>query len=369
MKTSQETVALFIASMRGGGAERVTSNLAQAVAREGYNVDLVLARAEGPYLTQIPKGIRIIDFRSSQVLSSLPALVHYLRREQPVAMLSVMDYVNITALWARHLASVTTRLVVSEHNTVSQAASHATDWRGRLMPRMIRRFYPWADGIVAVSKGVADDLAHATGLPRSAINVIYNPVITPELQEKLNAPLSHPWFMPGQPPVLLAVGRLTIVKDFSVLVQAFAKVRRIRPARLLILGEGRERPTLEALVKKLDLERDVSMPGFVENPYAFMAQAAVFVLSSRCEALPTALIEALYCRSTIVATDCPGGVREVLQNGRYGQLVPPGDAAALAEAIEKKLDNPGPSPSQESWLPFTTREIVRQYLNMILGVS
>ena len=360
-------LAIFVPNMLGGGAQRVALNLAQGIAERGYNVNLVLAQAEGPYLTEIPESVRLVNLRAQRVLTSLPALVRYLRRERPEAMLSVMNYANIVALWARRLASVPTRVVVSEHNTLSSSVQSASSQRGRLMPQLIRRFYPWADGIVVVSKGVADDLAQVTGTPRERIQVIYNPVVTPELQAKAQDPIGHTWFRPGEPPVLLAVGALTAQKDFPRLIQAFAQVRRGRPIRLLILGEGQDRPALEALVRQLGLEQDMSLPGFVENPYAYMAQASLFVLSSRWEGLPTVLIEALVCGAPVVSTDCPSGPREILADGQYGQLVPVGDVTALARAIEMSLDNEMPHPSRESWLPFETEAVVSEYINILLG--
>jgi glycosyltransferase involved in cell wall biosynthesis len=359
-------LAIFVPSMVGGGAERAMLNLAQGIAERGYAVDLVLARAEGPYLVQVPGSVRVVDLKASRVLASLPALVRYLRREQPEAMLSAMCHANIIALWARRMAGVPKQVVVSERNTLSRSARHASNRRGRLMPQLSRRFYPWADGIVAVSKGVADDLAQVAGLPRERIQVIYNPVVTPELRQKAQAPLEHSWFEPGQPPVLLAVGRLTVQKDFPTLIRAFAQVRQARPARLLILGEGQDRRGLETLVRQLGLERDVSLPGFIENPYPYMARASLFVLSSRWEGLPAVLIEALYCGAPLIATDCPSGPREILRAGQYGQLVPVGDATALAKAIETSLEGETPRPPWESWRPFKLEAVVNQYINVLL---
>ncbi len=362
----QKRLAIFLPGLYGGGAERTMLNLAQGVAERDYAVDLVLARAEGPLLAEVPESVRVVDLRASRVLLSLPALVHYLRRKRPHSMLSVMHYANIVALWARRLAGVPTRVVVSARNTLSRSAQHASNWRGRLMPHLIKHFYPWADGIVAVSKGVADDLAQVTAIPREHIQVIYNPVVTPKLQEKAQAPLEHPWFAPSEPQVLLAVGRLTAQKDFPTLIHAFAKVRQAHLARLLILGEGEDRSALEGLVRQLGLEQDVSLPGWVENPYPHMVQASLFVLSSRWEGLPGVLIEALYCGVHLIATDCPSGPREILRNGQYGQLVPVGDVGALALAIETALAGKMPRVPRESWRPFEPETVVNQYINVLL---
>ncbi len=363
----QKRLAIFTSSMLGGGAQRVMFILAGGFAERGYNVDLVLPQAAGPFLAEVPESVRVVDLKAKRVLASLPALLRYLRRERPEAMLSALNYVNIVALWARRLAGVSTWLVVSEHNTLSRKRAHGQRRRARLMPWLIRGFYPWADGIVAVSHGVGDDLASVAGIPRERIEVIYNPVMRPELREKAQAPLDHPWFKPGGPPVVLAVGSLSVQKDFPTLIQAFAQVRQARPARLLILGEGPERPALEALIRQLDLEQDVSLAGFVTNPYAYMAQASLFVLSSKWEGLPGVLIEALCCGAPVISTDCPSGPREILRNGEYGQLVPVGDVPALARAIETTLAGKMPSPPCKSWLPFERETTVNQYLNILLG--
>ena len=135
--------------------------------------------------------------------------------------------------------------------------------------------------------------------------------------------------------------------------------------RLLILGEGEDRPALEALVRRLRLEPDVSLPGFVANPYAYMAHSSLFVLSSRWEGLPTVLIEALYCGLPVVATDCPSGPREILQGGRYGQLVPMGDATALAGAMARLLAAEVRQPVRESWLPFDLETVTDQYIHLL----
>ncbi|NUQ64914.1 MAG: glycosyltransferase, partial [Pirellulales bacterium] len=249
-------------SLFGAGGQRSMLNLAHGIAKRGHAVDLVLARAEGAFLGEVRSPVRMVDLKASRALTSLPALVRYLRRERPEAMVSVFGYVNVIALWARRLAGTDTRLFVNEQNTVSQEAGGASNWRARLVPRLIQRFYPWADGITVVSHGVRDDLAALTGIPRQRISVIYNPsVVEAEVREKARAALDHPWFRPGQPPVVLAVGRLQVQKDYPTLIHAFAQLRRSRPARLMILGEGKERPRLEELVRGLGLEQDVSLPG------------------------------------------------------------------------------------------------------------
>jgi glycosyltransferase involved in cell wall biosynthesis len=230
---------------------------------------------------------------------------------------------------------------------------------------LARWFYPWADAIVTVSQGSAEDLARL-GLSSDCIKVIYNPVVTPELFEKVTEPVEHPWFEPGSPPVILGVGRLEKQKDFPTLIRAFAQVRQQRPARLMILGEGQERPDLETLVQELGLAENVALPGFVANPYAYMGKAALFVLSSLFEGLPTVLIEAMATETPVVSTDCKSGPAEILANGQYGKLVAVGDVKGMAEAIISTLEAP---PNSEALklraAEFSLEKAVAQYQQVL----
>jgi glycosyltransferase involved in cell wall biosynthesis len=367
-ETPTDRIAVFTATMGSGGAERSMVRLAAGLAATGRPTDLVLGcRAEDAYADELPEAVRIVRLDAPRALLSLPRLVGYLRRERPVAMVSSLDYMNVIAVVARRLAGVDTRLVVNEQNTLSMESGHSTQLRQRLVPALVRHSYPRADGIAAVSAGVADDLAAVTGLPRQRVSVINNPVIVPQLSEMMIQPCYHPWLVGSHPPVLLAVGRLSPQKDFECLLRAFAAVRASTAARLLILGEGPERPRLEALVRELGLGSDVQLPGWVGNPYPYMARSDLFVLSSRWEGLPTVLIEALYCGLRIVSTDCPSGPNEILDGGRFGSLVPVGDAGALAAAILDALHDRGPAPAEESWEQYGQQAVTEQYLAALAG--
>jgi glycosyltransferase involved in cell wall biosynthesis len=364
-RTEPGRVAIFAAHLGAGGAERAMLNLAGGLAERGCRVDLVLSRAEGDYLGAVPGSVRIVDLGAGRVIASLPRLVRYLRRERPASMLACLNYVNIVALWARRLARVPTRLVVNEQNTLSLDAPLSSRRRHRLLPALAARFYPWADGIVAVSQGSADDLARTARLSPDRIQVIHNPIVTPDLRRLADAPVKHPWFAPGEPPVVLAVGRLSAQKDFRTLIRAFGLLTREREARLVVLGEGSERPALETLVADLGLQGAVDLHGRVGNPYAYMSRAAAFVLSSRYEGLPSVLIEALFCGVPIVATDCPSGPAEILQGGAYGRLVPVGDISALAAGLDAALAGRVPRPAEASWRPYEQGSVVGRYMDVL----
>lgn len=370
-------VSLFVPNLDGGGAELVVLRLAEGLANLGVKVDLVLARTEGAYLNKIPSNVRIIDLksRSPVLLFKTLALRRYLQQEKPTILLSALDIVS-AATWAKILAKVPTRIVISVQTNLSQQFQDKPDLIvGKIRAALVRWFYPWADAIVAVSHGVAQDLARVAALSTQDIQVIYNPVVTPEVLAHAKAPINHAWFAPGEPPVILGVGRLVRQKDFATLVRAFALVRQHYPVKLLILGDVDQReptikPQLETLVQQLGLVGEVDFPGFVENPYAYMAKASVFVLSSIYEGFGNVVAEALATGTSVVATNCESGPAEILENGKYGKLVPVGDAQALAAAILTTLDHPTPPEIlQQRSQAFSSDQVVAQYLEVLNSLT
>lgn len=360
-------VALFIASMASGGAERAISKLASGLAERGQPVDLVLARAEGPFLDELHPDVNVVDLRARRLATAVLPLARYLRTRRPSAVFSALDYVNVVAVVARALSRVDVPLVVSERNTLSAAVSNSSSRRTRLMPHLIRWTYPHATAVAAVSVGVAEDLVELCDLPRHSVVVLNNPVVTPEVRRMRCEPVSHPWLSDPASRTVLAAGRLIPQKDFGTLITAFATVRRSRDAKLVILGDGPMREELLDLAARLGIAADVSLPGFCANPYPAMSAADVFVLSSRWEGSPGALIEAMYCGAPVVATDCPSGPRQILDGGRHGRLVPVGDAGAMAGAIVDALDGRVPRPPEESWSPYDQEQVVTSYLQLLLG--
>lgn len=334
-------IAIFLPSLNGGGAERVMVSLSNAFAKRGYSVDLILAVTKGPYLSYVSKDIRIVELKVRRTVTALLPLWCYLRRERPGVLLSAMTHANLIAILAKILAGVPMRLIISERTTISLEVKKAKDFVTRFFHFLVPVLYRRADGIVAVSQASAADLIRFSNLPASAVDYIYNPFDIQHIQKLASEPLLHPWFIPEQPPVILAIGRLTEQKNFSSLINAFTRLRQRRKVRLLILGEGELRDSLESLVSKYGLTaEDVQMPGFVDNPFAYMARCGVFVLSSRWEGLPGVLIEAMACGAPVVSTDCLSGPREILEGGCWGELVRVDDDDALAKAIDKVLVTP-----------------------------
>lgn len=374
-------LALFLSGLSGGGAQRRMVTLANAFAARGHAVDLVVVRPEGPFRRDLSPAVRLValdpllaglpwirERKGRWVTAGVPSLAGYLRRERPPVLLSTSHPANIAALWARRLARVRTRLAISANVHLSRSDAGGRRALPRFRLWQARRFYRWADAVIANADGIAEDLARVTGLPRERIRTIHNPVVTPELQEKMRDPLDHPWFAPSAPPVLLGVGKLKPQKDFATLLRAFSRVRAVRSARLLVLGEGEEKGRLEALARELGVAADTAFPGFVPNPFPYMAGASVFVLSSAWEGFSNVTGEALACGCPVVSTDCPGGgPAEILEGGAFGSLVPVGDDAAMARAILSVLDSPPDrAVLRARAMEFSLDRAVDRYLDILL---
>ncbi|AFZ26292.1 glycosyltransferase [Cylindrospermum stagnale PCC 7417] len=362
---NRQPIAFFIPTLAGGGAERVVINLLKGMLERDIPLDLVLVSATGLYLSQMPKQVRLFDLKSGRVLKAILPLSQYLRQNKPRGLISHISHANVVALLARDLARTNTPLIVVEHNNLSAFKSNLT--RAKFLPPFMKWLYPHVEAIVGVSQGVVDDLEILFGFGKEKVSLIYNPVIDNELIAKAKAPLVHPWFQKGSPLVFLAVGRLTEQKDFLTLIKAFAILRKQVVARLVILGEGELRTELEATINALGITKDVSLPGFVENPYAYMSNASAFVLSSRWEGLPTVLIEAMACGCPVIATDCPSGPKEILEDGKYGSLVPMGDAESLSRAMLQILETSvNRDILVQRAMHFSREESVSKYLDLLV---
>jgi glycosyltransferase involved in cell wall biosynthesis len=379
-------VAIYMRSLKSArGAERVAANLARGLASRQHQVDF-LVEEDGAWLLDELRancpGVRIVNLRDAAPAGMvdrgwllrtfawalwtapavwlsggdgclkplamllykdrppLRALIAYMKAAKPHAALSFLNYPNIALLLAARMQSSDTRIVVSVRNHMSVAAANLESNWVRSVPRLMRRLFRFADAVVAPSRGVADDVTRITGLNGSRVSVVYNPVFRPELPILAAEPVDHRWLADGNEPVVIGSGKFKPQKDFPTLLKAFARVRSVRAARLLILGSGRDGPELRALADSLGIGEDVDFPGHVENPFAYYGRASLFVLSSVWEGLPNALIEAMACGCPVVSTDCPSGPDEILDGGRFGPLVPVGDSDAMAAAILRTLEAP-----------------------------
>jgi glycosyltransferase involved in cell wall biosynthesis len=361
-------VAFFLPHFAGGGVERVAVNLAEEYQKRGIKVDFVLAQAEAKGISadRLPMYARIIDLKAPRLLYALPALAHYLHKERPDAIFSAPLHTHIILMLAKMISGSAVRTMLHVGNHVSTQRQNSGKLQEKIYPFLLWLLQRYANAFVAVSDGVARDLARVANIPPGKIRVVYNPIYRAEMEDLMMQPVDHPWFSNGQAPVILAAGRLVEQKDYPTLLRAFVRLRSQRAARLVILGEGKLLSGLKTLSVELKISGDVDFAGFDPNPYRYMARCSVFVLSSAWEGFANVVAEALACGSQVVSTDCKSGPAEILANGQYGQLVPVGDDIALAKAIIYVLDHP----LQKDILcqrgrSFTASDAALQYLDAV----
>ena len=368
------SVLIYLYDLSGGGIERLSLLLLDEFRRMDMTVTLLLHCETGELLPLLPAGTRVISFDKRRMASDVFPLMRVLRREQPDILLSSQHHNNMVSLLAAAAAAAAagrrTRVVVCQHNTLSREAAELGSWKYRIMPAVYRLLSPLMAGVVAVSAGVADDMARATGIARRRIAVIYNPVIGADFTRRASASAPEPWLdealNKAGPPVFVSAGRLVPQKDHATLLRAFARAVRVRPARLLILGHGPLRPELERLAADLGIAEHVRFAGFVVNPLPYFRRACALVLSSRYEGSGNVLIEAMACGTPAISTDCPHGPAEILGLGRFGRLVAPGDVAALAAALDPDLrDAFSPETLRRRASSFTVRGSAEQYRGLM----
>jgi len=327
-----KTIAFLITSLTGGGAEKVVLTLIKSLDRNKYKPVLILNKLEGPYVQSIPDDIQVFELGLSHLRFALPKLIFTLQKVQPSIVVSSLWEVNILAVLARTWGRFSHHLIVCEHSAISRPRGLLTD--------LIRRWaYKYADIVLGVSKGIGGEIHSLLKIPEEKIKVIYNPVVDELLYAHSREPVEHPWFSDKQVPVVIGMGRLYPEKRFDLLIKAFARVVKAQPARLLLLGDGPERTTLEKQAANLALSDIVGFLGFKPNPFKYLSRSSVFVLSSDYEGLSNVLIEAAACGVPIVSTDCRHGPREILADGKAGLLVPVGNVESLAAGIINVLAN------------------------------
>ncbi len=390
-------ICWVIRDLRGGGAERSVIGTANGLCERGHRVDLVLffPANEQPQdvsehvsifvLSRRPTRWNRIRRRAANLIRKKrkryrpawnPQRVEWFARRLPFSRLLALafrlakehrwpfqdmmrrqrraDYVRalrlaryldeckpdivFTNLWQADLAGFLASRIIRNHPPIIPVARCAVEEEQADDLNFVRQVFQSAVHVVAVSGGVERNFVETVGVSQHRITTVYNPVVKPELCELAKAEPDHPWFGDSGSPIVLGAGRLAPQKDFPTLIEAFRRVRTERRCRLVILGEGPSRRELENRVRVLGLEEDVSLPGWAMNPWAYMARAGLFVLSSRHEGLPGALVEALACGCPAVSTDCPSGPAEILEDPAL--LAPVGDPDALAGVMLRALARP-----------------------------
>jgi glycosyltransferase involved in cell wall biosynthesis len=340
MKKNQMHIAFILPDLNGGGAQKMVANLANYYAQHGHKVDLVLFRNTGRYQNLINSKVNIYALNKTRALKAVPSLTSYLRQHAPDIVYSALYYTNLICLVSKSLAGSTSKMVISERNHLQSTLNNYTSWKKHLWLFLIYWLYPKADLIIGISNGVCGSLKKA--LPahaHSKIKTIYNPVVTDDFKHDIEE--NRPDIFPeGAGYKFITSGRLTPQKDYPTLLQAFAlHLQKYPSSYLAILGEGPLKPDLAELCKKLHIDKNVRFLGFVDAPLAYMKQAESFVITSRWEGFCNVIVEALYCRLNIIATNCPSGPAEILKHGQLGQLCAVGNYDEIADAMNNAHEN------------------------------
>jgi glycosyltransferase involved in cell wall biosynthesis len=336
--TTNRTIAVFSPTLQAGGSEHVLGLLVKRLYERGQAVERVIAHQPLTPGIEDENGAMVRGLGAKRMLGAIRPLTKYLVTHRPQCILSSLTYANILVIASAMLAGAGTPVIVREATTVTAYARISQSRRNSLLPMLVRRFYRHADQVIAVSQGVRDDLVDKLDVPSAKVRVIYNPVDLERVKRLAEQDLSHPWFCEPDCPVVVTVARLDESKDFDSLLSAVQRVNRTRAVRFVVVGEGPERSRIESLARHFEVADRIWLAGYQENPYRFVARADVFLHPSKVEGLPNAVLEALALERPIVSSDCDSGPREILLGGRYGSLVPVGDADAMAAAILEKLE-------------------------------
>lgn len=346
-----------------GGAQRAMVNFANHLAAQGCTIRIVAGERKGTYLDHLDASVTVTQMGPG-FARMVRTMIRELRSGPAPAILATQIKPVLASAIAKAITRTRTRLVFRPPNRLTVKA---VNFRHAVAQKLIPLLYRQGDAFIAVSGAIAEDLA-GMGIDRAVIATIPNGVDMAAIARRSRAPIDDPWFAPGAPPVVLAMGRLTRQKGFDILLQAMAQVSHARPdVRLMILGEGELRGELENLAKSLGIERSVRMPGFVDNPYAYLALARLFVLSSRWEGSPNALLEALACGCSVIATDCPSGPREILTRREIGRLIPVDNVEELARNIGEALEEVTDPDRQKAFVAdqFGIEQWVQRYLEVL----
>lgn len=369
-------VALFAGGGPGWSQTNVSMYLVCGLALQGYTVDFVTLNSTQEDLKSLYgmidgfERVNVYPLGVKNARSSIPPLIHYYKTQNPDVLFSQLTYFNAIAIFARLLAGSNTRNILIEGTLLSKMINSDSKFSFKLMsvPLLARLIYPFAQGFIAKSVDILTDTQTVVGNRFKRVDsiVLPNPYPFERFQQLAEEDLDHPWFTDQTLPVIVSSGRLCEQKGFDLLLQALADLQSSIPCRLIILGEGPDRPELESLIKKLNLEDRVELPGRVSNPWKYVKRSTIFVLASRWEGWPSALMEAMSIGTPVITTDCPGDGKKMVEHGKTGLIVPVNTISALREALFQLLSHPSQrsalaSSAQTSILKYDYKNISKRY--------
>jgi len=353
-----KNIAFILPDLKGGGAQKMIVNLANEFAERGYAVDLVLISSEGIYHDLISDKVTLIEFKKSRSILGLKNLIRYMHDKKPDVIISALFHVNLVTIFAKILSGEKgIKLIISERNNLSKRLTDMAWYQEVLIKFLVKRFYPKADHIVGISNGVCDDLKEIINRDDVVSKTIHNPVITPDFESKLTE--STDFSYPEDTGLkLVTSGRLERQKDYPTLLKAvYLYKQQYGDVHLVVLGEGSLKEKLVKIVDELELQDNVTFLGFIPNPLPIMVQADIYVQASAWEGFCNVIVEALYCGLKIVSTDCSSGPEEILENGKYGVLVPVGNENMMSKAFYKvNWHSAHPSVQKSRAMEFTAQK-------------
>lgn len=363
----QKRIAFYISSYFDGIGVN-TLRLATEFAENNYIVDLLIVGDTENKVKSENKNLKIIEFKKTSAYKTLFLLINYIRDFQPKAVISGGEAPNIVLLLAKMLSRKKFKAIVSIRTHLSTQYKYTYRFNQTVLKYLGKLLYRTADEIVAVSKGVASDISKLFYIKKEDIHVIYNPIYNEKILEQAKELPGHPWLRHKNLPVILGVGRLERQKNFPLLIKAFSILRQKTKAKLIIVGDGSERNKLEDLILELNLANDINITGFVLNPYKYMKNSDVFVLSSDWEGFGNVIVEAMACGTEVISTNCPSGPVEILEDGKYGKLVDTDSPKQLAETIVRtiKYRSDNAVNSIDRAKQFSTENIMSAYEKLLL---
>lgn len=367
MDKTNKKLCFFLPNLGVGGLTKVSLTLLDELANRGYNIDLIMTSREQPeqLLALIPKGINLIKLSSSRTITSLIPLARYLKDTQATVLMSGGPSSNCVALLAKVISRSNIKTIIAEHSIPSVDVKESGKYNAHVLPILMKKLYPHAYHIVAVSNAVAKDLSEFLNNSINNIKVIYNPVISPHLIEKSNEPVTHPWLIDKTTPVVVFVGRLVSLKNIPLIIESISLVNNSIDCKLLLLGEGPEEPLIEKHIEKLGLKDKISLIGYTANPYPYMKAADLLILASKWEGLPTVLIESMACGTPVVTTKNLDGAVEILNKWEFGLAVDENKkslAQGVLDIISKKTNFLNINNNATA---FSIESSVKEYISLI----
>ena len=365
-------LAVILSSLDSGGLERTCLHLIQEWARQGIQVDLVVGRADGRLRDEIPYDAQVFEIASRASVFFPLGLRRYLQQRRPTHIISAGYDISVIALCIANTVSNNVSVTVALHGVLTNQLETSKGFQRvkyRALIWLLKHNLKSAHALVAVSKGLAEDLQKHLTLNEKPITVIYNPVITDQTWKKIAAPLNA-CPVPDGVEWIVYVGRFVPEKGLDVLLGAFKAISTETNVHLVLVGDGPLESSLKSQAVELGVKDRIHFIGFQRNPFPWMREANVLVLPSRSEGLGNVLIEAMACGTQVIACDCPGGPAEILDSGRYGQLVPTEDEDALALAILSSLRNQFHVPEnvlKERAAMFSSERAANQYFALLRG--